>query len=291
MFSLSSNFSDFGNTSPPAGHLFGAVGLLRPAIFGRCPAFLPKHLEIQGFKGGRRHFQHHSAAMTHDLGGDFNNPAAQRGGVANGLDHRRAHVLLEALVKKKGDQHRVAEGGIGGKALEGQLFEAEILQRPVHQLIAAPAVVTGDDLLRLKQLAVSSLDQRCIDALAHARVGDQHRVGPCKAQQHLGVFIQRPAKQSSTKPLPIVAPGAKLLIQLTAADVAYAQIFEYLEKLLKNLDVANIADKQTQTAAAGERIVCNLDTVDDRFAFCRGGGRFHIQPLTFRDFVARYVVV
>ena len=102
MFSLSSNFSDFGNTSPPAGHLFGAVGLLRPAIFGRCPAFLPKHFEIQGLKGCLRHFQHHAAAVTHDLGGDVNHPAAQRGGMANGLEHRRANVLLEAIAEKSG---------------------------------------------------------------------------------------------------------------------------------------------------------------------------------------------
>ena len=95
MFSLSSNFSVFGNTSPPAGHLFGAASLLRPAILGRRPALLPKHFEIQGLKGCRRHFQHHPAAVTHDLGGDVNHPAPQRGGIANRLEHRRAHVCLK----------------------------------------------------------------------------------------------------------------------------------------------------------------------------------------------------
>jgi len=71
MFSLSSNFSDFGHTSPPAGHLLDAVDLLRPVIFGRHPALLPKHFEIQGLKGCRRHFQHHPAAVAHDLGGNI----------------------------------------------------------------------------------------------------------------------------------------------------------------------------------------------------------------------------
>ena len=95
MFSLSSNFSDFGNTSPPVGTLFGADGLLRPAIPGRRCAPLPKHFEIQGLKGCRRHFQHHPAAVTHDLGGDVNDLAPQRGGIANRLEHRRAHVCLK----------------------------------------------------------------------------------------------------------------------------------------------------------------------------------------------------
>ena len=194
MFSLSSNFSDFGHTSPPAGHLFGAVGLLRPAIFGRCPALLPKHFEIQGLKGCRRHFQHHPAAVAHDLGGDVNHPAAQRGGMANGLDHRRAHVLLEALAEKSG-------------------------------------------LVRL--------------ALSHK-------------------FLD-------------------WLMQLAAADVADAKIFEYLEELLKNLDVAKIEGKHTQTAAAAERVSGYLDAVDDRFAFCGGRG-FHIRHHTFWFFVAGYVM-
>ena len=35
--------------------------------------------------------------MTHDLGGDVNDLAPQGGGVANRLEHRRAHVLLENL--------------------------------------------------------------------------------------------------------------------------------------------------------------------------------------------------
>jgi len=60
--------------------------------------------------------------------------------------------------------------------------------------------------------------------------------------------------------------------------------------LLKNLGVAKIAGKQTQTAAAGERIVGNPDAVNDCFAFCRGRGKSHCQSPTFWVAVARYVM-
>ncbi|WP_148045775.1 hypothetical protein [Desulfosoma caldarium] len=58
--------------------------------------------------------------------------------------------------------------------------------------------------------------------------------------------------------------------------------------LLKNLDVAKMANKQTQITAACERIVGHLNAVNRCFAFCRGFGTCHCDAPTFWDTVARY---
>lgn len=52
----------------------------------------------------------------------------------NELDHRRAHVLLEALVEQRGNQHRVVEGGIAREQLNRRCWKPKILQCPVHRI-------------------------------------------------------------------------------------------------------------------------------------------------------------
>ena len=103
----SSKFSNFGHTSPSECCFFGSDGLLRPAILGRRRTALPKAPKVQRFKGRRCDFQYDPAGVTHDLGGDVNDLAAQGGCVAGRFENRRANVLLECLVQKKGHQHRV----------------------------------------------------------------------------------------------------------------------------------------------------------------------------------------
>ena len=121
---------------------------------------MPKPREVQSFPGRRRDLQHHPAAVADNLDRDVDDPATQRSGVTDRIDHRHAHVLLERLVEKEGNQHHVIEGRIGREALERQLFKTEILQRPVNQFVAAPAVVAGDDRLRVEPVAVAGIDQR-----------------------------------------------------------------------------------------------------------------------------------
>ncbi|WP_123290637.1 hypothetical protein [Desulfosoma caldarium] len=60
--------------------------------------------------------------------------------------------------------------------------------------------------------------------------------------------------------------------------------------LLKDLDVAKIANKQTQTDAARERIVEHLNAVNRCYAFCRGCGTSHCEAPTFWVTFARYVM-
>jgi len=204
---------DFGNTCAYLGFSAGlSLGLLRPNIPGRRPTLVPEQKEVELLACGRRDLQHHPPTVGNDLGGHVDDPAAQCARITNRLHHRRAHILFERLVQKKGYHHGVVEGGVGRKSLERQLLEAKILQRAVHQFIVASTVISGNDFMRVHQAAVPGILQRFVNGLPHAEVGVQHRVGPGEAEQHLLVLIKRPAEDGPREFLPALAAVPKLQI-------------------------------------------------------------------------------
>lgn len=212
----------YTNTSATMNFLTLPNFCLRPAIPGRRFTFFPKQREVQLIPGSTRDFQNHLPAVAYDLGCNIDDFTAQSGCVTNRLDHWRTNILLECLAEKKRHQHGVVKGGIGCETLEWQLFETEILQRTEDQLVAAPTMIGGDNGLRQQHIGTVGFDQRLVDGPAHAQVGVQERIGPGKSQQHLVVFIQRPAEYGPAKPLPAVASAAKLQIlpDLTALLIA-----------------------------------------------------------------------
>ena len=232
---------------------------LRPAITGRRFAFSPKLGKVQLLPSSGRDFQNHLSSVAYELGRNIDDFTAQCGCVANRLYNWCTNILLEGLAEKKRHQHGVVKGGIGCETLERQLFETEILKRPEDQLVAAPTMIGGDNRLRLQHIGTVGFDQRLVDGLAHAQIGVQERIGPGKSQQHLIVFIQRPAEYGPAKPLPAVTTAAKLKIlpdltalliaapmagssgahiffdrriQLAGTDVADVQLLKYLKELL-----------------------------------------------------------
>jgi hypothetical protein len=254
---------------------------LPPAIPGRRGALFPQQEKVDLLAGGCRDFQNHPAAVVYDLGRKVDDEPAQRGGIAGRLKHRGAHILLERLEQEERNQHCVIEGGVGRKALEGQLLEAKILQPPVHQLIAAPAMIGVDNSLRLDQFTAAGLHQPLVHGLAHAQVGVKDRVGPGKREQHLGVFIKRPAKDGPAKALPAVASAAEGQILphlpplLMAAPLTGRGVTHVVFNRLVELATADIAD--FKPLEDGKQLLVEktgIHTQDDR----------HIGFVVFPDF-------
>ena len=85
--------------------------------------------------------------------------------------HRLTHIFLERFKQEEAEEHGVIEGGVGHEALERQLLESEILERPVHQFVRAPLVVGVDDGIGFGHEREASLLQLLIHDTIHAKVG------------------------------------------------------------------------------------------------------------------------
>ena len=117
------------------------------------------------------HFKDDLARMPNNFSRNINKLSSNSGGVGAGLNYRTADIQLESFVQKKGNNHRVVEGGIMAKTFEWQLLTAEIFQRTVHQLIAATFMVALNQPLRCKKITAATSLEPFIYGTAHAQVG------------------------------------------------------------------------------------------------------------------------
>ena len=83
--------------------------------------------------------------MPNNLCRYINDPSANGAGIGAKVHNPLADILLERLVEKECHKHRVIQGRILTEALEGKLLKSKVLQRPMHQLIAASAMIQTND--------------------------------------------------------------------------------------------------------------------------------------------------
>lgn len=69
-----------------------------------------------------------------------------------------------------GHQRRVVEGGVRQEALEGKPLVPEVLERPVHELVPAPAVMQLDDLPGAEPGAQAGVPKLSVDLAAERQV-------------------------------------------------------------------------------------------------------------------------
>ena len=89
--------------------------------------------------------------MPNNFSRNINKLSSNCGGIGTNFNYWAADIQLECFVQKKGNNHRIVEGGIMAKPFKWQLLKAEIFQRPVHQLIAAPLMVALNQRLGCKR--------------------------------------------------------------------------------------------------------------------------------------------
>ena len=179
--------------------------------------------------------------------------STKRGRITNRLHHRRAHILFKRLEQEKGYQHGVVKRIVGRKALERHLFESKILQRPMHQLVTAPAVIARDYRLRIEPVCAIGLQKGVIDGVTHPKVGHQYRIRPGKRQQHLAVLVKRPTENAPAKALPTFALAAEfqvlpyfpaaLLVAAPIVAIGWASTHILLDRLVK-LAATDVSDPQ-----------------------------------------------
>lgn len=138
-------------------------------------ATLPQFFEMQRLHGCRRDLEYCLASVEDDLGRDVHQPAAKRCGECCDWHHWLAHVFLERLEQEEAEKHGVVEGGVGDETLERQLFEAELLENPVHQLVRPALVVRVNDGVGFDHKLKPGVTQLLVDASTHAEIG----VGEC----------------------------------------------------------------------------------------------------------------
>jgi len=115
------------------------------------------------------------------------------------------------------------EGGILGKALEGEFLGGKILQGSVDKLISSSAVVVLDDSLRLHEITQATSSQPLIDCFPSPKVCIEDGMRAGKVTEKLLIFtcfaaVDRPAKSfpfaSSVSEFDIFPDGALLLVYL-----------------------------------------------------------------------------
>ena len=111
---------------------------------------LPEPLPIQPVPDGGGHPKDNLPAAAHDLAGHVDKRAAKAPSVAFGRDHAAGHIFFEGLHQKEADQQEVVHGRVGLEALHGELLEAEVLERPVDELVGPAPVIEPDDRLALQ---------------------------------------------------------------------------------------------------------------------------------------------
>jgi len=114
-------------------------------------------------------------------------------------DCRGAHVFLEGLVEEKAKEHRIVEGGIPGKALEGELLCVEILQGPMHRLILSPLTIVPDDALGFHQPRQPLVSEPLVDGLTSSEVRAEEGVTPCEITKKLPAFAHLAASRSAVE--------------------------------------------------------------------------------------------
>ena len=114
----------FGQTSPSIWHSVPFRFGLAPSVERRCSTFLPKFGKLQIIPRRFGDLQDHLAAMPYDFCGNIQDFPSNRGGIGTDLDHGRAHIFLERLIKKEGREHGVVKSRILSKAFERQLLKA-----------------------------------------------------------------------------------------------------------------------------------------------------------------------
>ena len=108
----------------------------------------------------------------------------------------------DALKEKKGHHHGVIESRIGRKPQKRQLLKVEVLQPAMHQFIRPPAMLAGNDALRLQIMLPAHRGQALINGLSHSQVGIKDGQRPHLIQQPLPAVCHRPAQKGPAKHLP-----------------------------------------------------------------------------------------
>jgi len=126
---------------------------------------------MQGLHGHGCDLEHHSSGMDYDLGGYVHELSAKCGWEGGDRDDRRSHVLLEGLEEEETEQHGVVEGRVGCEAQEGQFFEAEVFEGPMHQFVCAALVVGMDNSVGRSHELEPCLAQLFVNRLPQTEVG------------------------------------------------------------------------------------------------------------------------
>ena len=121
-----------------------------------------------------------------------------------GLMSRHSHTDLQPF-------NHIVPCRVGREPLEGQLLMAEILQRPVDQLVAAAVVIAGDQSVGCQIVQRPGVFEKPVDGLTLPDIGDDDRVRAATRQKILGaVVVHQPAIDGPSKPLPVALPAPEL---------------------------------------------------------------------------------
>jgi len=158
-------------------------------------------------------FQDDLASCPNHLGRDVDHHAPHRGGVTGHRQHLDQHILLEGLREEEGDQHAGGERGIGWEPLEGERLDAKIFQPTMREFIRPPAMMAGNEGLRLGPVDLL-VDRRGGEHHSvHAQVCQDDIIGTGKVQQALPIrFRHGSCRQRPVVPRPALAPPPELQI-------------------------------------------------------------------------------